>query len=37
MERFLYWVVFTIHTDLIRVVRVFDTRQNPWRKLRSKG
>lgn len=36
MERFPYLVVFASHKDLIRVVRVFNTRQHPRHKLRAK-
>jgi toxin ParE1/3/4 len=37
VERFPYVVVYAIHRDMIRIVRVFHTRRNPTRKLRAEG
>lgn len=37
LERFPYLVVYAVHRDVIRIVRIFHTRQNPRRKLRSAG
>lgn len=37
VERFPYLIVYVVHRDVLRIIRGFHTRQNPRRKLRTKG